>query len=127
MHGLFLGSPLGTPTQNKHFLSVRGRNQPDLQPFMHLLPVCAQQVTLKLPQGVLRRTQDVASPASSQKPHIFLARQPTVHNPDSAASSVKIFHVRHDLFQPGGIVAVARTQPNPPPHPPTPHPPPSSH
>jgi len=42
VHRLFLGLPCRTPTEDKHFLSIRGRNQPDLQPFMHLLPVFAQ-------------------------------------------------------------------------------------
>jgi len=74
---------------------------------MHLLPVFTQQLALKLPQRVLCRTQDVAPPASPQKPHIFLARQTTVHNPDSPGSSVELFHVPHDLFERGGIVAVA--------------------
>src|SRR5437899_8147229 len=107
MHCLFLGLPRSTPTEDKHFLSVRSWNQTDLQSFMHLLPVFAQQLALELPQRVFRRTQDVAPPASSQKPHIFLTRQTAVHNPDSPGSSVEFFHVRHDLFERGGIVAVA--------------------
>src|SRR5437763_2225732 len=81
MHGLFFDSPLSTAAEDKYFLSVRCRNQPYLQPFVHLLPVFAQQLALELPQGVLRRAQDVASCARPQKLDILLAHQASVHNP----------------------------------------------
>jgi FtsX-like permease family len=61
MHGLFFGSPLSTAAEDEYFLSARCRNQPYLQPFVHLLPIFAQQLALELPQDVLRRAQDVAS------------------------------------------------------------------